>query len=108
MKEIFFEEIVKTVDDFKKNRKKGIAFVMLTDTKLCDTVDDTAENIRTADSNIHFDFIIHMGNFINGNNPRNISMTLLDNEFKKISGMISKKEFYPVQGRTDGYRDETF
>ena len=108
MKEIFFEEIVKTVDDFKKNRKKGIAFVMLTDTKLCDTVDDTAENIRTADSNIYFDFIIHMGNFINGNNPRNISMTLLDNEFKKISGMISKKEFYPVQGRTDGYRDETF
>ncbi len=108
MKEFFFEEIVKTVDDFKKNRRNGIAFALLTDTRLCDTVDDTVDNIKTADDNIHFDFIVHMGNVINGNNPRDISMMLMNNEFKKFAGAVENGRFYPVQGRTDGYRDETF
>ena len=108
MQEFFFEETVKTVDDFKKNKKNGMSFALISDTKLCDTVDDTVDNIKTADSNIHFDFIVHMGNFLNGNNPKNISMSLLEKEFKKFSNSISNGRFYPVQGRYDGYRDETF
>ncbi|MDY3927913.1 MAG: metallophosphoesterase [Clostridia bacterium] len=108
MKEFFFEETVKTVDDFRKNKGTGIKFALLSDTKLCDTVDDTIENIKNVDSNINFDFIIHMGNFINGNNPKDISMMLLNSEFNKFRNAVGSKRFYPVQGKTDGYRDERF
>ncbi len=109
MNECFFKETVKTVEDIKNNRKKGdVCFAVLSDTHLCDTVDDTVTNIREVDKNVGFDFLIHLGGIINGNNPEKISRWMLSEELEKFRSSISNRKLFVAKGKTDGYRDETF
>ena len=107
MKDYFSEEVKKTVDDIK-NKEYDLCFAMLTDTRLCDAGEDTRENIGAVDGQIGFDFIVHLGNIINGDNPRDISMHLMQTEIEKYRKAVKSAKVFVAQGERDGYRDERF
>ena len=109
MKECFLKEAENTANDIKKDLKDGdIRFVMLTDSHLSDTGDCTRENISAVDEKIDFDFCVHMGGIINGNNPEKISMKLLKEDLGKYAQSIKSNKIYAVCGESDGYRNERF
>ena len=87
MKECFLKEAEKTANDIKKNLNDGdICFAMLTDSHLSDTGDCTRENISAVDEKIGFDFCVHMGGIVNGNNPEDF-----DAAFERGFGKICQK-----------------
>lgn len=109
MEKYFVEEVNKTVKDIKNNFSEGdICFAMLTDSHLSDSGMITRENISAVDKSINFDFIVHMGGIINGNNPKNVSMHILSNEIEKYKNSIVSKKIFVIPGEKDGYRNERF
>lgn len=109
MKNCFKEEIEKTIKDIKsKLTKDDLCFAMLCDTHLSDEGEQTRENIKAVDNEIGFDFIVHLGNIINGDNPEGISRYLLECELEKYKKCVSCEKLFVSQGNTDGWRDETF
>lgn len=107
MKACFAEEIKKTVGDIK-NEKYDLCFAMLANSGLADTGADTRENIRAVDKEVGFDFLVHLGNILNGDNPCGISCHLMDLEVEGYRGAIKNKKMFVTQGLCDGYRDERF
>ncbi len=109
MNNCFLDEVNKTVNDIKKvMTDDSLCFALLTDTKLSDTGDDTRENIKAVDKEIGFDFIVHLGNVTNGNNPEKITRYLLELEMEKYKHSIIKKKLFVTPGIMDGWRDERF
>lgn len=109
MKECFLKEAEKTANDIKKNLNDGdICFAMLTDSHLSDTGDCTRENISAVDEKVGFDFCVHMGGIVNGNNPEKISMRLLQEDLEKYAKSIKSNKIYAICGEQDGYRNECF
>lgn len=107
MNDCFFHEIQKTVNDIKKE-KYDLCFALLSDSGLSDIGEITRENIHTVDKEIGFDFCVHLGNILNGNNPRDISCRLLQEELAKYKASLTSKKLFVSQGLHDGYRDERF
>ena len=104
-----FEEERKRVSlKLDKEREEGdLTFCVVTDSHLDDYEDDTIENIKAVDSTAHFDFIVHLGDIVNGNLPRNYTMKIMKEEMKKYKNAIESKVFFPVQGNHDGYCNVT-
>lgn len=109
MKDFFKEEITKTINDIKASKEKNdLCFCMMTDSHLSDEMSDTIDNICAVDKEINFDFIVHLGNITNGDNPKNITLRLLKSETEKLKNSIKSKKLFITQGGTDGWRDERF
>lgn len=109
MKECFIKEAEKTSQSVKRNLEDGdICFALLTDSHLSDTGDCTRENISAVDETVGFDFCVHMGGIINGNNPEKISMRLLKEDLGKYAESIKANKIYAICGEQDGYRNERF
>lgn len=109
MKDFFVEEVKKTVDSINSCRAQNdICFVMLTDTHMSDLGKITRENIKAVDDRVNFDFFVHLGGVINGNNPQNVSMDILKSEIKAYKSSIKSDKLFVIPGETDGYRDERF
>ena len=93
MKEYFKTEAEKTITDIKKARSEGdLCFALLSDSHLCDESTETCENISAVDKEINFDFIAHLGNITNGDNPEKITRWLMQNEIEKFKNTISAKK----------------
>lgn len=107
MNNCFLEEIQQTVKDIK-NEEYDLCFAVLSDTCLFDAGADTRENIGAVDKEIGFDFLVHLGNVINGDNPRDISCRLLRTELEKYKSSVKSGRLFVTQGGRDGYRDERF
>ena len=89
MKDFFKEEITKTINDIKASKEKNdLCFCMMTDSHLSDEMSDTIDNICAVDKEINFDFIVHLGNITNGDNPKNITLRLLKSETEKLKNSI--------------------
>lgn len=109
MNNCFYDEITKTVKDIKKVRTDDcICFAMLSNSKLADSGDDTRKNIKAVDNEIGFDFIAHLGDITNGDNPEKITRYLLATECEKYKKSIKSNKLFVTQGANDGYRDERF
>ncbi len=105
----FSQEINDTINKIHKVREKDdLCFAILSDSHLSEEGIITCENIRAVDKEVDFDFVVHLGNVINGNNPRNISMQLLKKEVEMYKECISNNKLFMSQGDTDGWRDERF
>lgn len=83
-------------------------FALVTDSKLCDEVDTVCEEISREDEKEPFDCIIHLGNVVLGNNPEKITRRLYAQEVEKFKDCTQSGKLFLTQGKSDGYRDETF
>ncbi len=109
MSEIFNGEREAIVQKVLKQKKDGaLCFAMISDTRLSDWERVSVENISAVDKAVGFECVVHLGNFIRGNNPKNISMELLEEEFELYKNCVRTKKLFPLRGKTDGYRDERF
>ena len=89
-----------------KNIDGDFRIALLSDSHLSDTGPETAENIRRVDEVLNFDCMVHCGNILNGDNPREISMKILQDELDMYRASVNSGILLPVQGRQDGWRDE--
>lgn len=100
----FENEINKTAADINAARENGdICFAMLCDTHLSDGAADTYKNIAAADGMVNFDFAVHLGNVINGDNPEKISSRLLAAELDVLRSSVRSGKLFVCRGEpTDG------
>lgn len=105
----FNAEILKTADDILKIKDTDdLCFAMLTDSWISDEGAQTCANIRAVDEKVHFDFVCHLGNIINGNNPRRPSMQVLRDELAMYQSATAGKILFATPGQNDGWRDERY
>lgn len=105
----FEKETEKQINSIKSNRTDGeLCFAMLCDSHLSDQGDDTVNNIRTVDSAVGFDFMVHLGNITNGDNPKRVSEQLMRLETEKYKNSVKCGKLFVTQGDKDGWRDERY
>lgn len=100
------ERITRKVNELKAS--EDICFCMLGSSVLCDEGIDARNHIRQLDERLHFDCMVHLGDILTGNNPKKISMSILQNELAAYRSSTEKRKLFVVQGDQDGYRDESF
>ncbi len=106
---IFDSEIKKTIADILEVKKDGdLCFALLSDTHISDEGIDTRSNICEVDKAVSFDFVCHLGNVTNGDNPQNISRKMFRRELDAYRFSVGKNTLYVTQGDTDGWRDERY
>ena len=101
----YANEIEKTSSDIK-SAGGDFKIALLSDSHLSNSGIDTAEHILKVDQKVKFNCMVHCGNFLNGDNPKNISMEILREEFDMYKSSVESEIFLPVQGKNDGWRDE--
>lgn len=107
MKACFQEEYSAVIGRIPATRgDKSLCFALMSDSCLSNELGDTLDNMKAVDEAVNFDCLVHLGNALNGVNPRDISMKLLQEEFAQMRTVTEK--FYPTIGLKDGYRDESF
>ncbi len=107
--DFFNAEILKTADDILKIKgDDDLCFAMLTDSFISDEGTETCANIRAVDEKVHFDFVCHLGNIINGNNPRRPSMQILCDELSMYRRATAGGVLFATPGQNDGWRDERY
>lgn len=101
----FFEQEITNVTSTVEVKKTeaDLVFAVVADSHLDDYEEDTISNIRAVDSRVHFDFVVHLGDFLNGNLPGKYTAKILKAEMEKYRSAIGNGIFYPVQGNHDGY-----
>lgn len=104
----FVQELENYTKELLKMKKSAdMLFVLMADSHLSDNSEHTCQNIHCADEMVDYDCMVHMGDFLNGNNPEKISRKNLREAICGFKNSI-KKDIYIVQGNHDGYRDETY
>ncbi|MDR0405556.1 MAG: metallophosphoesterase [Clostridiales bacterium] len=86
----------------------SLVFALVTDTHLSDTSEETCRNIKCVDEKVHFQFLLHMGDFLTGGIPKKASLFLLERETRRYQNAVASGRLIALQGNHDGYRDETF
>lgn len=103
-KEIFREEIEQVIETLEtKKEDADLIFAVVADSHLDDFEEDTLDNIQTVDNKVPFDFMVHLGDFLNGNIPREYTKRILKGEMDKYRDAIRNGVFYPAQGNHDGH-----
>lgn len=109
MQEIFRAEAARIAEKIRAVREEtDVCFALLSDTRLCDRAADTAENIAAVDALAGFDCVIHLGDILTGNNPKNASGSILAQELALFRGATAGKQLFITGGEADGYRNERF
>lgn len=102
-------EIEKTISDIQSIREAGdLCFVALSDTRLLDSGAQTRERIQTLDRELHFDFLVHLGDILRGGSPEKVSCRILREELAAYRESLGSKKLFVTQGEDDGWRDESF
>ena len=106
---MYFREEIENVASTlaAKKTEADLMFVVVADSHLDDYEEDTISNIMAVDRSVHFDFVVHLGDFLNGNLPGKYTESLLNEEMKKYRSATANGIFYPVQGNHDGYCKDT-
>lgn len=109
IQDYFEEEYQKTVHDIKNHRQESdLLFALVTDSHLSDNGEHTRENIAAVDEQVHFDFLVHLGDLLTGNTPERISRRNLREELHAYRNALESKIMYVVQGNHDGYMNEAY
>ena len=87
---------------------KNLNFAYVTDTRLADDGINIANKLELCDKDADFRCIVHGGNALCGNNPEKISVKLLEMEYNRFKNSVRSGILLPVQGNTDGWRNERF
>ena len=103
IRDYYIDEVKKTVDDIKKS-PCDLTFAVVSDTHLDNSLGDTLANISETDKSVKFDFLIHLGDYLNGNIPHDYTERILKDHVQRFSSSVSG-DFYPVQGNHDGFTD---
>lgn len=80
-------------------------FSLVADTHLDNSLSDTLDNISAVDETVGFDCLVHLGDFLNGNIPKNYTKQILKEQMDAFAGATENGVFYPAQGNHDGYID---
>lgn len=83
--------------------KGDLKFAVSADTHLDNSLPDTFRNIKAIDSEVGFDFMLHLGDFLNGNIPRKYTAEILKDQMDSFRNSIATKAFYPAPGNHDGF-----
>ena len=100
----FYKREIKKVASKLNKEEADIKFVVVADSHLDNSIGETLKNISETDDLVNFDFMLHLGDFLNGNIPKEYTRDLL----KKQANLFSKAingHFYPTPGNHDGYSD---
>lgn len=109
MDQIFEQENQKTVSSILSDRTPDdVCFALLTDTRISETSAATAANIASIDQKVGFDFVVHLGDLLEGTTTQYASEYLLEHELEKYRSCIQSQKLYVIPGERDGYRDESF
>lgn len=109
MDEIFAQETQKTVFSILRDRTPDdLCFALLTDTRMSETSAATAKNIGDVDGAVGFDFVVHLGDLLEGTTSKYASEYILDHELEKYRSSTQSQKLYVIPGERDGYRDEGF
>ena len=103
IKSYYKKEIKKVASKLNKDAC-DIKFVAVADSHLDNSVSDTLKNISETDDLAPFDFMLHLGDFLNGNIPKEYTKILLKQQANIFSKAING-EFFPTPGNHDGYTD---
>lgn len=102
IKECFKQE-VQRVSDMVMACPHDMSFILLADSHLDDYEEETIENIQAVDDRVSYDFIVHLGDFMNGSFPKGQTARILKEEIAMYRNAVKSGIFYPVQGNHDGY-----
>lgn len=95
------------IEKIKKSLNDGdLVFGVISDSRLTEKASVNA--ITYTDSIMNLDALVHLGNFLNGDNPKKISGRMLDWEIDKYKNLINNKKLFVCQGEKDGWRDERY
>ncbi len=109
VKPYFKEELGKTLASIRELSKNAdLVFPLVADSHLSDNGENTRENISAIDAECSFPFLVHLGDFLNGNNPERISRKNLREEVAAYRACIKSGKMLAAQGNHDGYRDESY
>lgn len=100
-----YEQEVKRVAEKVSEHKGDFLFSLVADSHLDNSLPDTLANINAVDKAVNFDCLIHLGDFLNGNIPKNYTKEILKSQMSQFRESINNKPFYPAQGNHDGYFD---
>ncbi len=80
-------------------------FSVIADTHLDNSLDVSLENMGEVDKKVGFQCMIHLGDFLNGNIPKNYTKKILKNDMKRFCSVLKSGRFFPAQGNHDGFTD---
>lgn len=100
----YYEKKINEITEKLQSCHGDIKFAVVADSHLDNSLSDTLENISAVDKKVNFDFMLHLGDFLNGNIPKEYTKQILKEQIKLFEASI-KGSFYPTQGNHDGYTD---
>lgn len=103
MKLCYKNEIKKICRKLSKE-EFNLKFAVVADSHLDNSLPETLENIKAVDNEINFDFMLHLGDFLNGNIPKEYTEKIFKEQVELFENTINGK-FFPTQGNHDGYTD---
>ena len=101
----YYENEVKRVTNIIKNTEYDFLFALAADSHLDNSLPDTLCNIKTIDDKVNFKCLVHLGDFLNGNIPRNYTKEILNSQMQDFKNSLNGC-FFPVQGNHDGFIDQ--
>lgn len=102
LKHCYQYEVEKTISDIS-HTPHDFLFAILADSHLDQGMRDTLCNINAVDQSVHFDCVVHLGDFLTGNITRTYTKKLLDMQMQSLQDSVASGVFYPVQGNHDGF-----
>lgn len=103
----YFKEEIRRVAAETGDKPRSLTFAVAADSHLDDWEQETIAHMRAVDEQVHYDFVVHLGDFMTGNLPRGWTARLLGERTRAYLNASGKGVFYPVQGNHDGYCEPT-
>lgn len=82
-------------------------FAIVADSYIDSSIQDTFSNIKEVHKNFNFNCLVHLGDFLNVNLPKNYTKAVLNDQMNGFRSSVDEKCFYPVQGNHDDFCDLT-
>ena len=105
--ETYFQQEIERVTGLAAGIPKDLTFALVADSHLDDWEEETIAHIRAVDEKVHFDFVVHLGDFMTGNLPRKWTARILRERTTAYLQATENGVFYPVQGNHDGFCEDT-
>lgn len=102
----YYENEIKKITDKLNKYNNCFRFAVAADSHLDNSLADTLNNIHAVDKECEFEFLIHLGDFLNGNFSRQYTKQILHEQMELFKECTSSGKFYPVQGNHDGFVDK--
>lgn len=101
---MYYKKEAERIVKLSKNEVCDYRFAVVADTHLDNSIPNTIANISATDKELGYDFLLHLGDFLNGNLPLEYTRKLLKEQAEVFASAI-RGAFFPTQGNHDGYTD---